>query len=89
VIFSLENLEAIQSATAMANQLYCQFIQAAHPGKMPEELPSFPLLAKAEVDRCRSSTKYQPHVGLVSFPDHFSPHGKNFPVWRKMVWERD
>ena len=64
VIFSLENLEAIQSATAMANQLYCQLIQAAHPGKMPEELPSFPLLAKAEVDRCRSSTKYQPRVGL-------------------------
>ena len=48
----------------MANQLYCQLIQAAHPGKMPEELPSFPLLAKAEVDRCRSSTKYQPRVGL-------------------------
>ena len=64
VIFSLENLEAIQSATAMANQLYCQLIEAAHPGKTPEELPLFPLLAKAEVDRCCSSAKYQPRVGL-------------------------
>ena len=62
--FSVENLEAIQSATATADHLYCQLIQVAHPGKKPEELPSFPLLAKTEVDRCRSSAKYQPRVGL-------------------------
>ena len=33
VIFSVENLETIQSATATADQLYCQLIQVAHPGK--------------------------------------------------------
>ena len=64
IFFSVEKLEAIQSATATADQLYCQLIQVAHPGKRPEELPSFPLLAKTEVDRCRSSVKYQPRVGL-------------------------
>ena len=64
VIFSVEKLEAIQSATATADHLYCQLIQVAHPGKKPEELPSFPLLAKTEVDRCRSSVKCQPRVGL-------------------------
>ena len=50
VIFSLENLETIQSVTATADQLYCQLIQVAHPGKKPEELPSFPMLARTEVD---------------------------------------
>ena len=64
VIFSVEKLEVIQSATETADQLYCQLIQVAHPGKKPEELLSFPLLAKTEVDRCRSSVKYQPRVGL-------------------------
>ena len=64
VIFSVENLETIQSATATADQLYCHLIQVAHPGKKPEELPSFPMLAKTEVDRCQSSAKYRPHVGL-------------------------
>ena len=64
VIFSVENLETIQSATATADQLYCQLIQVAHPGKKPEELPSFPTLAKTEFDRCRSSAKYRPRVGL-------------------------
>ena len=57
-------IQTIQSATATADQLYCQLIQVAHPGKKPEELPSFPMLAKTEVDRCRSSAKYRPRVGL-------------------------
>ena len=64
VTFSVENLETIQSATATADQLNCQLIQVAHPGKKPEELPSFPTLAKTEFDRCRSSAKYRPRVGL-------------------------